>query len=135
MSLLEITVPGTAIPQGSKTAMVRNGRAIMYDSNPKLKKWRTDVTLFAKEAANRVGVTFDRDESLVITIQVFFLLPKTSKRKNPNVKPDADKLARSILDSLSDAGVWADDCQVIDLRIIKGYTVDTPKTLISIKSC
>jgi Holliday junction resolvase RusA-like endonuclease len=131
MKMLEFVVDGVAIPQGSKT--VFNGRAV--DANAKkLKPWRSEITLAAKRAAEHAGVTFERDESVVVLIQVFFLRPKTSKRLNPNVKPDADKLARSILDSISDAGVWADDCQVIDLRIIKGYTVDTPRTLICIKS-
>ena len=132
MKMLEFVVDGVAIPQGSKT--VFNGRAV--DANAKkLKPWRSEVTLAAKRAAEHAGTTFERDESVVVLIQVFFLRPKTSKRSNPNVKPDADKLARAILDGISDAGVWADDCQVIDLRIIKGYTVDTPRTLICIKSC
>lgn len=131
MKMLEFVVDGVAIPQGSKT--VFNGRAV--DANAKkLKPWRSEITLAAKRAAEHAGITFEREESVVVLIQVFFLRPKTSKRSNPNVKPDADKLARAILDGISDAGVWADDCQVIDLRIIKGYTVDTPRTLICIKS-
>ena len=132
MKTLEFVVDGVAIPQGSKT--VYNGRAV--DANAKkLKPWRKEVTAIAAARSYATGVEFARDESLSVIIEVFFARPKTSRRLNPNVKPDADKLARSILDSISDAGVWADDCQVIDLRIIKGYTVDTPRVLVSIKSC
>jgi len=125
-------VDGVAVPQGSKT--VYNGRAV--DANAKkLKPWRALAALAALEASRRNNITFEREESVSVQIQVFFARPKTSRRLNPNIKPDADKLARSILDSISDAGVWADDCQVVDLRIIKGYTVDTPRVLVSIKSC
>jgi Holliday junction resolvase RusA-like endonuclease len=133
MDVIEFTVTGTAIPQGSKTAMVRNGRAVMFDSNSKLKAWRSEVTLSAKQAAETAGVFFDKNKSVTVMIQVFFLRPKTSKRLNPNVKPDADKLARAILDSCSDAGIWADDCQVIDLRLVKGYTVLEPRVLVKIQ--
>ena len=35
------------------------------------------------------------------------------------VKPDADNLVKSILDSMTRAGVWADDAQVCDLRVRK----------------
>jgi Holliday junction resolvase RusA-like endonuclease len=132
MKMLEFVVDGVAIPQGSKT--VFNGRAV--DANAKkLKPWRSEITLAAKRAAELAGITFEREESVIVYIVVFLPRPKTSKRTDPNVKPDVDKLARAILDGISDAGVWADDCQVIDLRIVKGYTVNTPRTLISIKSC
>lgn len=40
------------------------------------------------------------------------LLPHT-------VRPDADNLVKSLLDSLTRAGVWADDAQVYDLRVRK----------------
>lgn len=132
MKRLEFVVDGVAVPQGSKT--VFNGRAV--DANAKkLKPWRAHVSTVCLQAANDQDVIFYRDESLVVEIQVFFERPKTSKRLNPNIKPDIDKLARSILDSISTAAVWHDDCQVVDLRIIKGYTVDTPRVLVSIKSC
>lgn len=131
MKTLEFVVDGVAIPQGSKT--VYNGRAV--DANAKkLKPWRALAALAALDASRANNIKFEREESVTVLIQVFFARPKTSRRLNPNVKPDADKLARSILDSISDAGVWADDCQVVDLRIIKGYTVDTPRVLVSIKS-
>ena len=37
------------------------------------------------------------------------------------VRPDADKLARSLLDAISDAGVWRDDAQVAELHVRKVY--------------
>lgn len=40
------------------------------------------------------------------------LLPHT-------VKPDADNLVKSLLDSMTRAGVWQDDAQMFDLRVRK----------------
>ena len=37
------------------------------------------------------------------------------------IKPDADNLAKAVLDALTDAGWWKDDCQVTPLSIEKFY--------------
>jgi Holliday junction resolvase RusA-like endonuclease len=34
-------------------------------------------------------------------------------------KPDSDNIAKAILDAITKAGVWVDDCQIADLRIRK----------------
>ncbi|MDR2975394.1 MAG: RusA family crossover junction endodeoxyribonuclease, partial [Propionibacteriaceae bacterium] len=36
-------------------------------------------------------------------------------------KPDLDKLCRSTLDAITDAGIWADDCQVTCLVTSKHW--------------
>ena len=41
-------------------------------------------------------------------------------------RPDADKLARAILDALDRANVYHDDSQVVDLRARKEWTSSTP---------
>lgn len=55
-------------------------------------------------------------------MQVNFIIlkPKTVKREYPTVPPDADKLARSVLDSCT--GIfYNDDAQVVSLLITKEY--------------
>jgi Holliday junction resolvase RusA-like endonuclease len=42
------------------------------------------------------------------------------------VAPDIDKLARSTLDGLADAGVFTDDSRIVTLRLEKRYTELTP---------
>lgn len=37
-------------------------------------------------------------------------------------KPDTDNLEKAILDALTDAGLWDDDCQVFDVHKIKHYS-------------
>jgi Holliday junction resolvase RusA-like endonuclease len=60
------------------------------------------------------------DGPVAVDILFTFVPGKTVKRKAMTTKPDADKLARAILDSLT--GVcWRDDAQVVDLRARKVY--------------
>ena len=47
-----------------------------------------------------------------------------NKRPLPIISPDLDKLVRSIGDSLTDAGVWGDDAQVVSLACEKVYADD-----------
>ena len=46
---------------------------------------------------------------------------KASAPRFPATKPDIDKLTRSTLDALGEAGVWADDSQVVRLSVSKDY--------------
>ena len=41
-------------------------------------------------------------------------------------KPDIDKLLRSTLDALGEAGLWADDSQVVHVQSSKDYADDRP---------
>ena len=37
-------------------------------------------------------------------------------------KPDIDNLAKAVMDALTDAGAWRDDCQIVELTIGKHYS-------------
>ena len=51
------------------------------------------------------------------------------------MKPDIDKLQRSTLDALGEAGVWRDDSQVVDIRAWKSYADnETPGAVITVAS-
>lgn len=102
-------VPGVPAPQGSKTAGVKNGKARMWESNPATKPWRRIVTWHAVKYR---GI-FPKDTPIELTCRFYFERPKTVKRKHYTVKPDLDKLTRSIGDSLTEAGVYADDNQIV----------------------
>jgi Holliday junction resolvase RusA-like endonuclease len=127
-----ITVYGTPVPQGSKTAVVRGGRAVMYEANKGHKGYRQLVTW---EVSNYIGNNeiepYKAHEPLVVDLTFFMPRPKTVTRQYPTVKPDADKLTRTILDSLVKAGLFADDAQVIELHVYKHYDVD-PRVKITI---
>lgn len=66
-----------------------------------------------------------------IEVAIRFRLPrpasvKIAKRPFPAVKPDVDKLLRNTLDALTQAGIYRDDAQVVDLYVEKRYATDDP---------
>jgi crossover junction endodeoxyribonuclease RusA len=117
MQKLRLFVPGIPRPQGSKRH-VGNGR--MIEANPHLRDWRSTVTHAAREAMGECGlVTFMGP----LKIQLLFELPKgkSVSRFSPSVKPDVDKLCRSIFDALEAAGCYANDSQIVELHATKTY--------------
>jgi Holliday junction resolvase RusA-like endonuclease len=123
--ILEFDVIGLPSPQGSKRAFVRNGRANLVEvAGAALKDWRTSVTARAVEAARDVDWVILEGP---VAVEVLFRLPRPKSRPHDvwhAVRPDVDKLARAVLDAVSSARLWVDDCQVSDLRAWKRY--DTP---------
>jgi Holliday junction resolvase RusA-like endonuclease len=70
----------------------------------------------------------------VVARMVFsFARPRSvSVKSRPymTVKPDVDKLARGVGDALKDAGVMADDAQIVDFtRLGKVYCNEDPESL------
>ena len=112
--LLHWFVEGTPIPQGSKTAMVVNGRAVMFEANKKHKAWRDHVKA-------TVG-SLETPSTNPVRVELMFTFerPKTVKREHMGVKPDIDKLSRSVLDAIT-GGIVKDDSQVIILNARKEY--------------
>jgi Holliday junction resolvase RusA-like endonuclease len=120
--MLEIHVTGQPIPQGSKTAAVIGGRAVMFDSNKKLKEWRATVTAATRtELIKQRFNGFESDQPLVVFVEFHLERPKTVKRLFPAVKPDLDKLVRAVFDGVTDGHAWHDDSQVISVYASKAY--------------
>lgn len=122
--LLHWFVEGTPVPQGSKTATVINGRAVMFEANKKHKAWRDHVraTVGKLETPSTHPVR--------VELQFWFEKPKTVKREHMSVKPDLDKLSRSVLDAIT-GGILKDDSQVVILNARKEYG-DKPGVLIRV---
>ncbi len=123
------TVHGTPIPQGSKSATVRGGVAVMFEDNKKTDAWRRTVARAGREAMNG-ALPLDGP----LEVRITFRMPrgKTVKRVLPSVKPDVDKLVRAVFDSLTAAAVIADDARVIDLHARKVYA-ETPGADITVR--
>ena len=122
--MLDYFVPGQPIPQGSKTAAVISGRAVMFDANKKLKAWRQAVTEATNLELTRLRWTgYEPGDALVVVLHFQLERPKTVKRLEPTVKPDLDKLVRAVLDGITDARAWNDDSQVIAVWATKSYGV------------
>lgn len=100
------------MPQGSMS--VFNGR-IVHQKGAKLTAWRTNIHNACREMMS---------EPLKgpVKVRAMFTLqaPLKTDRRYPHVRPDVDKLARALLDGLTGAA-FADDAQVVDLRVKKEY--------------
>ena len=117
MQSFRLFVPGTPRPQGSKRH-VGNGR--MIEANPHHKGWRDEIIISAKAA---MGVQELVKFEGPLKIDMLFELPKgsTVKRYSPAVKPDLDKLARTVFDALELAGVVSNDSQIVEMHAVKAY--------------
>lgn len=136
--MVTITVHGKPAPQGSKKGFYNKnlGRVQIVEDNTKTRPWREAVKHAALDVM-KGHTTYQRDWPLSVTIT--FTLPRTKGHYRtgrnahllrdaapiaPAGKPDIDKLTRSTLDALTDAGVFVDDSQVVELHIAKGYPCD-----------
>lgn len=80
---------------------------------------------------------------LRVFINVYFKIPKSYTKKQreairtgelyPTKKPDADNIAKVILDALNKVA-YKDDTQVIELVVIKRYTEDKERVELEINS-
>ncbi len=122
--MIQVFVPGIPQPQGSKNAYVRGSRAVLVEANKKLPAWRKLVT----EKLEAANVSCQPLENAV-TLEVifFFQQAKSNKKSFPAQKPDTDKLIRAINDSGTDAGIFKDDSQVVEIIAKKLWaTEETP---------
>ena len=111
---VSFTVHGAAKPQGSKRAMMNHHTKrpiVMESAGDALKQWRYSVAQAAAEAMNGFEIMTE-----AVAVRIMFYLPRpkghygTGKNANivkssspnlPTTKPDIDKLARAVCDSLS----------------------------------
>jgi Holliday junction resolvase RusA-like endonuclease len=133
MGLLEFTVLGTPLAQGSLRAVPVAGHARIINDNPRSKPWRADIQAAAQDARHSAHLAGLLDGPVSVTVTFTFARPKGHWGKgrfayrilpsapNQHVKrPDLDKLARAVLDALK-GQVWRDDSQVIALQLLKRY--------------
>lgn len=127
---LVITVHGRPITQGSK---VKTRWGMRDDNAATLKPWRANVSAAARDTfGQRERITtpvevyidfyFDRPATHYRTGRNAHLLRDNAPTRPSNVRSgDLDKLQRSCFDALTDAGVWKDDSQVVDVRASKWF--------------
>jgi Holliday junction resolvase RusA-like endonuclease len=125
MSILRFTAFVHPEPQGSSKAFIIAGRAHITSANTKLKPFRSEVTRCAIVAAKEANIAIPMAEKHVpvrVSFDCFFnrseSIPK--KRLYPSVKPDIDKICRSVLDSLTGVAFY-DDGQVVEIEANKHY--------------
>lgn len=125
-----ITVYGTPAPQGSKRHV---GRGILVESSSKVKPWREAVKAACWQVES-ASTPFPRPAAVFVSVQFYLERPKghygsgknagvvkDSAPARPAGTPDLDKLLRSTLDGLGEAGLWTDDSQVVNVSASKLY--------------
>lgn len=130
---VEFFVVGDPRPMGSKTAFaLPNGKVVMTDgssSNPSVKRLKAWKATVADEAL-RLAQEGTFDGGLRVTLTFALRRPDGHMGKNgvrpsapayPAVKPDVDKLARQVLDCLTQGGLIRDDSRVVELVARKVY--------------
>jgi Holliday junction resolvase RusA-like endonuclease len=134
--VVELTVIGLPVPQGSLRAMVSpQGKAVVPQADQRLLRYRADLRHEGQRSMRERKVTL---MAWAVSVQVTFVLPRPAthflpinkRRDAPELRPEApvypmgtpdlDKLCRSVLDALTGI-VFADDAQVISLYAAKVY--------------
>jgi crossover junction endodeoxyribonuclease RusA len=115
---------GTPKGQPRPRAFVRGNRAAVYDPGT-AEGWKSCIAVAAKDMENHLLAV-----PLSVTLTFFMPRPKshfrTSGQLKPSApqymhvgKPDADNLAKAVLDALTAIRVWQDDDQVCELVVRK----------------
>jgi crossover junction endodeoxyribonuclease RusA len=128
--VIEIAVYGSAKPAGAlQIGTTRDGRRFLHHRDSgQLSHWKRAITAEAAEAMESRAPTRG---AVKVEIRFYVARPqahfgKRGLRPTALAHPikrsvgDVDKLARAVLDSLTGV-VFADDSQVVDLRVRKRY--------------
>jgi Holliday junction resolvase RusA-like endonuclease len=124
--VIELYVVGTPMPQGSHTAYIRGGKAIVVPAGSAatqamFRTWRRQV----KEAGEQWLVENPQppiDEPVRCFITTYMPLPEGDPyRTRHATTPDWDKLARSICDSLTDSGILCNDSRIFHGSLLSLY--------------
>ena len=116
---LEFTIP--IKPQGkarhrTRVVMINRKPVAMQYADPKAVKYEKAI----RDAVIAQYCCDPLDGPLIVSIYAWFKKPKSSKLAYPTVKPDADNIAKAVLDSLNGI-LWHDDKQVCQLAVHKVY--------------
>ena len=129
--MFQIFIEGEPKPQGSKQGFVRGGRVVLVEAQKQLPAWRDHMTrmLQLKQLEHQTAFT----TAVNVALTFWLPRPKSVKRQYATGTYDIDKLTRAVLDSITKAGVWRDDSDVVDLTVRKTYADNhQPGVLISI---
>jgi len=127
-----VVVPGRPAPKGSLKCVGQNGQHQLVEDNARTKPWRAIVRDAAALAESRAS------KGEPVGVEITSTVPRPAAHFGTGANAgrlkdtapgypvgrrsgDADKLARLVLDALQDAGILADDAQVVEVVSRKAY--------------
>lgn len=134
--MLMFTVKGLPKAQPRAKAAKRGAFVRVYDPGT-ADEWK----LLVRDAANKAWQS--NGKAVVfkpLSMVMSFAMPRpkghyrsngTLKSNAPrfcSTKPDADNLAKAVMDALTNLGIWHDDAQVCVLSVEKLYAIDPSET-------
>jgi Holliday junction resolvase RusA-like endonuclease len=126
-------VAGNAIkpsPQGSKNSYAAKdssgaytGKVTSYESAKQLKAYRKAIAWAARSARSRAGLNGPVAADLTVIVVINFRRPARTAATSPvgRAYGDVDKLARAVLDGITEGGLIADDRYVTSLLVSKHF--------------
>lgn len=129
--MIEFTVHGKPIAQPRHRVAVvgGTGRAYLPAKHP-VHAWKQAVELAARRAMAGALIHEPMTGPVAVYLRFFFERPKSQQRKTIDQpmewhtkKPDADNLAKAVLDGLNGV-LWDDDAQVVHLSVTKRITAN-----------
>lgn len=122
--VVSLFVSGIPVQQGSmipgrpvKTA--KGMRSTMHSHNSaELKAWRTLIATKVRQTGHPVIGPY-------VAVEMCFYMPRPGTTKYPlwpAGTPDVDKLARAVLDALTESGLIEDDARVVRLNVDEEWT-------------
>ena len=130
ITIFDGVIYGAPKAQPRPRAFASNGKARMYDPGT-AEAWKGDIARQTKKlhGMNLLGC-------LKVSLYFFMDRPKSHFKNNGKAlkstapkryfakKPDADNLAKAVLDALTALNVWGDDSQVVILEATKAWSID-----------
>lgn len=117
-------------PQGARRhrAAGRGGRVVTFHSDDHLDA-EAAIIREAMTAWHASAFRAPLDEPVLVRIETWHARPKRLQRRQDRGsrptpyrgKPDADNIAKLVLDGITKAGVWKDDTCVADLHVTRRY--------------
>lgn len=124
--MIELFVKGLPKGQPRARAFSRGGKAGTYNPGT-ADEWKNRIA-DAWQASRNPPM---QDLPLLTFMEFYMPRPKSHLKKDGSIKPtaphfftgkpDADNLAKAVLDILTQVNAWRDDSLVVDCRVIKRY--------------
>ena len=136
-----VWVSGTPKGQPRPRAFSRGGKARVFDPGT-AEGWKSSIAvafrLLLEQHPPIVG-------PVRLELDCHFDRPKSHRRASFDLKPtapwyhtskpDADNVAKAVLDALTTLGIWHDDAQVAELLVVKQYAGQPGSKTVMLPGC